>query len=192
MEKRHRLALIIRLVAVFGIVGTITTGATFAALQSPGAKINDNTISSATANLQASLDGTNYPSTIFGYNFSAIVPGGASMPANGNPLYLKNAGTANLSLKVSVSSTPINPGGVDLSKVFLHITKADNSYDQAFSIKALVDNYTSGGVAMGDVINASAVSQYKLRVSMDADAFSGSTASVSISDIDLVFNGLGI
>lgn len=179
---------LLRTVIVLGAVGTITTAATFAALQSQQAVLASNTINSATASLSVSTDNTTFSNSKAGFSFSGVVPGGASVPTNGNPVWLRNSGSANLSLKAAISSTPSNLSNVDLSKVFLHITRTDNSFDQSFSLKSLIDAYAAGGVSTGDTINISATVQYLLRVSMTSDAFSGSSG-VTISGVDLVFTG---
>src|SRR6266404_473704 len=177
---------LLRAAIVLGAVGTITTAATFAALQSQQAVLASNTINSATASLSVSTDNTTFSNTKTGFTFSGIVPGGASVPTSGNPVWLRNSGTANLGLKAAISSTPSNLNNVDLTKVFLHVTRSDNSFDQSFSLKSLIDGYATGGVSIGDTVNISATVQYLLRVSMTSDAFSGSSG-ITISGVDLVF-----
>jgi hypothetical protein len=182
---------LLRAAIVLGSVGTITTAATFAALQSQQAVLASNTINSATASLSVSTDNTSFSNSKTGFTFSGVVPGGASVPTGGNPVWLRNSGSANLSLKAAISSTPSNLSNVDLNKVFLHVTRSDNSFDQSFSLKSLIDGYATGGVSTGDTINISATVQYLLRVSMTSDAFSGSSG-VTISGVDLVFTGTGL
>src|SRR5438270_14076832 len=106
-----------RAVAVVAAVLIVVTGVTFAALQSQQIKLTGNTIQTATANLQVSLDGVNYASSQAGFNFTNLVPGGQPVPQSGYNLFLKNSGGTPLALKFAVSSTPSNPDNVDLGKV---------------------------------------------------------------------------
>lgn len=179
---------LLRAIVVLGAVGTITTAATFAALQSQQAVLASNTINSATASLAVSTDNTTFSNSKPGFTFSGVVPGGPNVPTGGYSTWLRNSGTANLAIKAAISSVPGNPSNVDLSKVFLHITRSDNSFDQSFSLKSLIDGYAGGGVAIGDSVTVSNTVQYLLRVSMASDAFSGSNG-VTISGVDLVFTG---
>jgi hypothetical protein len=137
-----------------------------------------------------SSDGTTFNNTKPGFSFSNITPGGAAVPTNGNNFYLKNTGTANLSIKAAISSTPTNPNAVDLSKVFLNFTRSDTNLDTTISVKSLMDSYASGGILLSDVVTAGTAAQYTVRASMAADAYSGSSGA-TISGIDLSFSGLG-
>jgi hypothetical protein len=180
---------LLRSAIVLGAVGVITTAATFAALQSQQAVLAGNTINSATASLLVSNDGIAFNNSKPGFNFSGVVPGGPPVPAAGNSVYLRNSGSSNLSLKIAVSSTPSNLNNVDLTKVFIEITRSDNSFNQTYSLKSLIDSFASGGTLMGDTVNAGVTGQYLLRASMSIDAFSNSNG-VTISGVDLVFIGL--
>lgn len=188
MGKRKSFMPAASAISIILAVGALTTAVTYSALQSLPSVLASNNITSATASMSISTDGTSFNNTKTGYNFSNVVPGGSAVPTAGNPVYVKNGGTSNLAIKASISSTPNNTNNVDLTKVYLHITKTDNSFDQSFPIKSLMDAYASGGIAIGDTVNASATTEYLMRVSMTADAFSGGS-SVSISGVDLVFAG---
>ena len=189
MADRRNIRSLTRGVIVLVMVGTITTAATFAALQSQQAVLASNTINSATAALAVSTDNSSFGNSKTGFTFSAVVPGGPAVPTNGNPIWLRNNGTSNLAIKLAISSTPSNLSNVDLSKVYLHINRTDTSFSQSISLKSLIDSYATGGAAIGDTLNISATTQYLLRVSMDTDAFN-STGGVTISAVDLVFTGL--
>ncbi len=180
---------LLRASLVIGCVGLIVSAATFAVLQSQQAVLAGNTINSATAFLSVSTDNLAFNNSKPGFTFSGVVPGGAATPAAGNPVYLKNNGSSNLSLKIAISSTPTNLNGVDLNKVFLEISRSDTGFSQSYSLKSLIDSYASGGTAMNDVVTVGATGQYLLRVSMSADAFNGSSG-VTISGIDIVFTGV--
>jgi hypothetical protein len=169
---------------------TLITGVTFASLQSQPAVLSSNTISTTTAFLMVSSDGTTFNNTKPGFTFANLTPGGAAVPTAGYNFYLKNTGTANLSIKAAISSTPTNPNAVDLSKVFLNFNRSDNSLNETVSVKTLMDSYASGGTLFNDVVNAGTTAQYTVRASMAIDAYSGSNGA-SISGIDLSFSGIG-
>lgn len=189
MSDRRNIRSLTRGVIVLVMVGTITTAATFAALQSQQAVLASNTINSATAALAVSTDNTSFGNSKTGFTFNAVVPGGPAVPTNGNAIWLRNNGTSSLAIKLAISSTPSNLSNVDLSKAYLHINRTDTSFSQSISLKSLIDSYATGGTAIGDTLNISATTQYLLRVSMDTDAFN-STGGVTISAVDLVFTGL--
>jgi hypothetical protein len=108
------------------------------------------------------------------------------MPADGYSFYLKNYGTAALSLKVLAGGSLTNTSSVDVTKVKIQLSRIDGGVEQPAQTVDL-QTLTSTGLAINDPINPSTVTQYKLRVAMDADAFSG--ASASIGGLDLVFSG---
>lgn len=187
MQSGKKALILFRVILVLIGVGIITTGATYAALQSPQASLTGNSIESATADLRIGTSASSFAASRTGFTFSNIVPGGSAMPADGNSFYLKNYGTAALNLKMAISTTPVNTNNVDLTKVFIVITRVDTATTQTFSVTNLVSSYASGGVAFTDSLASGAVAQYKASVSMAADAFSGTSATVS--GIDLSFLG---
>ncbi len=193
MRRKRGFFLWIRSSIVLLGVGVIITGVTYAALQSSNTTLANNTINVGTADLRISTDGVNFPTSIStGLTFNSVVPGGVAVPTDGLTIYLKNIGSVNLAIKAGIGPVaPTNLSNVDLSKTYLHITRSDGTYDQSFSLKSLIDGYTAG-VSVGDTINTAAVVQYKLRVSMDTIAYSGSGSGVTISGINLVFTGSGI
>ena len=78
-NQTRRLSLplpILRAVVVITAIMAMAGGVTFAALQSPQAKLTGSTIQTATANLQVSSDGINYAAGQQGYAFGGLVPGG--------------------------------------------------------------------------------------------------------------------
>jgi len=180
-----------RAMSIVASVGIIVTGVTFAALQSQQAVLSGNTIQSATASLLISTTSptsTVYASSKTGFTFANIVPGGPAQPTNGNAFYLKNTGTANLTLKLNVTSTPTNTSSVDLSKVNVMITRVDTNTTQTTSLQSLVDGAPAGGLTLTDTLApASSGTQYTVSVSMAADAFTGSSASIGA--IDFSFSG---
>lgn len=175
---------LLRAVLVVGVAGAVVTGVTFAALQSQQASLTGNSIQSATADLRIGTTASTFDSSRSGFTFKDVIPGGQAMPADGYSFYLKNYGTAPLSLKAVIGSTPTNASNIDLSKVRLQITRVDNETVQTASLQ----EFMATGLAITDPINPSSVVQYKLRAAMDEDAFTGTGAA--LSGIDLVFSGV--
>lgn len=168
----------------------ISSGISFAALTSQD-KLTGSTIQTATANLLLSLDGTNYANTQTGFSFSGIVPGGQAVPANGYDFYVKNSGTTPLALKISVSNNVNNPDNVDLTKVHVILAHIGGSSVQNFTLQSLIDSYDTGGqdvISPTQLPSGGVMVVYRLSVSMDADAISGGSAT--ISNIDFNFNGV--
>ncbi len=181
---------ITRAVGVIGIVLALTSGVTFAALQSQNVKLAGNDIQSATANL---LIGTNMNalsnSSVVGYSFTNVEPGGPAIPTTGNTFYLQNAGSTNLALRMSVDQYN-NSNNVDLTKVYILLTPVSGGATQTFSLAALVDSYNSGGTGLGITLPSSASAQYRLQVKMDADAITGGPSTgATINNLEFVFNG---
>jgi hypothetical protein len=176
-----------RAITVIASVAVLATGVTFAALQSQQAVLTGNTIQTATADLKIGTSATSFASSRTGFTFSEVVPGAAPTGPLSNSFYLKNYGTPALALKIAVSSTPTNTSNVDLSKVYLVLTRIDTNSVQKLSVASLVAGYGSGAVAMTDNLAGGSVAQYKAQISMDADAFTGTSAD--ITGIDLVFTG---
>lgn len=179
---------LLRAVGVLSVVGILVTGVTFATLQSQQATLTGNSISSASADLRIGTSASTFYESRSGFSFKDIVPGGPAMPVDGYTFYLKNYGSAPLNLKAVIGSIPTNASNADLSKVSLSVVRTDNSVSntpQTASLQTLAE--AGGGLALNDTIAAGSVIQYKLRASMAADAFSGT--SITISTIDLVFSG---
>lgn len=182
---------VLRSIIILGGVGAITTAATFAALQSSNAVLSSNTISTATAFLSVSSDGTTFNNTKTGFTFSNVTPGGPEVPAAGYNFYLRNTGTANLSIKVTMATAPTNLNGIDLSKVFLDFGRTETGLSQTVSIKSLLDSNATGGTLLNDVVNAGTTGQYNVKVYMSSDAYSGGNGA-TISGVDLIFSGAGV
>ncbi len=179
-----------RAVLVLAAVGLIVGRVTFAALQSQQAVLAGNTIDSATAALQLSTTGADYTSSVQGFTFSGLIPGGPAMPTqyNGKALWFKNNGNATLSVKAMISTAPVITGDVDLSKVFLVINPASGGNSQTVSLAALQSAASTGGVGLNiPVILPGVQVQYSIQVSMAADAFTGNSAS--IQNLNVVFVG---
>jgi len=181
---------IARAMMVVSAVAVLATGVTYAALQSKQASLTGNTISTATADLRIGTTESTFSNTRSGFDFTNIIPGTTPAPTEGYSFYLKNYGKAPMALKFAISTVPTNLSTVDLSKVYLSVTRVDTSATQKVSIASLVAADSTGGIALTDSLVGLAVAQYKTQVSMDDDAFSGTSAT--IGGMDLVFNGIVI
>ncbi len=188
---------LLRAIGVIGAVAALVTGITFAALQSQ-ATLTNNTISSATADLQIKSGGR-FDTFATGFAFVNVVPGGPAVPSVPFSFDLKNNGGlsgANLDIKV-YAALPIFTSIPVLStvapdKVFvrfnctggLTITNLDRS---------LTTLSTAGGVAFGGPLaptSGSEIANCTAQAYMQTDAFSGS--STSSNNFNLVFTGLGV
>lgn len=187
-HHRRSLQPLLRAITVISSVTILVTGVTYAALQSGQAKLAGNTIKTASASLKISLNGTDYSDSQNGLTFTDVVPGAAAVTNTGNTFYLKNLGSVPLNLRIAISSTPSNTQNVDLSKVYLLLTRSDGSGSQKLSMASLVSANATGGTLLNDQLKAGVAANYQMAVQMDADAFTGSSAD--ISGIDFVFNGI--
>lgn len=178
---------LLRAIMVISSVVILATGVTFAALQSQQAVLAGNSIQTATADLKISTDGTTFTNSRTGFAYSQVIPGAAPTALATSTFYLRNSGTPTLNLAVAVSSTPLNTQNVDLSKVYLIVTREDTPATQKFALSGLIAAYATGGLAITDPLLGGRTAQYRMQVSMDTDAFSGQEAD--ISGIDLVFKG---
>lgn len=177
----------LRAVMVISAVTILVTGVTFAALQSQQAVLAGNSIQTATADLKISTDGTTFSNSQVGFAFNEVIPGVGLDAAAGSAFYLKNSGTPTLGLKTAISTIPVNTDAVDLSRVYMVVSRADTHASQKFSVDSLMNSYASGGIALTDSLAGAQTAQYTLQVVMDADAFAGQQAG--INGIDLVFSG---
>lgn len=165
-------------------------GVAFALLQSQ-AKLTGNTIQTQSAGLVISQNDTNYSTSAAGYGFSGIIPG--SQPSQTEHFLLKNTGSAALALKVGVTTPPTNPSGVDLDKVHVILTPYNTTTfmpgtPQSFSLQSLIDSGADGlAVDYPSPLAAGTKEEFNLQIGMDADAVSGSSAS--LAGVDLTFTG---
>lgn len=160
-------------------------GISYAVLMSAPDTLTGNTIETASANLLLSTDGINFASTYPGFDFNNLVPGGSQVPTGGYAFYLKNTGGVPLNAKLQMTKQPNNPNNVSLDKVNIIVTTvASGVAAQIFTLQSLL----SGGQAVSNSsISPGQTQQYKLQVSMAADAMTGNSAT--LSGIDLVFSG---
>jgi hypothetical protein len=142
--------------------------------------------------LLLSSDGTNFTSTLSGYAFNNIIPGGAASPTVGYPISLKNAGTTALSLKLSIAKPITNPDNVDLAKVHIILSPFSGGVPQNITLQDLVTSSSTGGVALSAAsrVTPSQMTGYAMQVMMESDAFSG--ASTTLSDIEFSFGATAV
>jgi hypothetical protein len=191
MIKLSNFKTISRVAVVVGAVTAIVGGVTFASLQSQQALLKGNTIQTALASLQLSSDGTTFGSSINGYTFYNLIPGGSPAPTNGYPVYLRNVGSTPLGLKLSLAKPITNPDNVDLSKVHLILSPMPSGAPQNIILQDLV-SAGSNGVALTSwprLVQSQTVS-YTMQVSMESDAITAPTAT--LSDIDLNFGATAV
>jgi hypothetical protein len=191
-KKGWKMLPVLRAIGVLSAVGVVTSAVTFAALQSNGSALAGNTIQTATASLQISTQGSlnSFSQSVPGFNFTDLVPGGAAQPvANNYTVYLRNNGTAALKLHLSVPAPPQVSSGVDLSKVSVLLTPPNPGLGYAVPTQVIpLSSLIAGTVAVDSaVLNAGATTNFKIQVSMTADAVMGNSAS--ITGLDLSFSG---
>src|SRR5206468_7462774 len=187
MKRISQLKAVGRAAAIVSAVTVIVTGVTFAALQSQQAVLKGNTIQTAVANLQLSSDGKSYGNSLAGYTFSGLVPGGQPAPVSGYPIYLQNAGSTPLALKLSIGKAVTNPNNVDLSKVHVILAPFSGGTPQNITMQDLITSADSGGTALSAYtrLPAGQNAGYEIQVMMEADAVTGPGAT--LSDVDFVF-----
>ena len=190
MKKRHKIKAIKRAFLSSTLIVLLGSGVGYAVLKSQQNALTGNTISTASASLQISRDGTSYNYLLPGFDFTDIVPGGSPMPIAGQSFHLKNNGATPLALKLSIKTTPQNPDGADLSKVNVLLTTVGSGTGaQSFSLQNLISSNGSGGLDITGVnLAPGEARQYKFQVSMAADAINGSSAN--LSNIDFAFVGI--
>ncbi len=182
---------LMRAVTVIASVAVLATGVTFAALQSQQIALTGNTLQTATAGLQIGTSAASFATSRAGFAFRDVIPGGPAAPTVGNDFYLKNSGSAALTIKAAVSSTPVNSGNVNLSKVYVVFTRIDANTPQKIALSTLVSGYATGGTPLTETLAGNgAVAQYKMQVAMDSDAFTGT--DTNITGIDVVFTGTAV
>lgn len=190
MKKRSKIKSIKKSILSATLIVLLSGGVGYAVLKSQQNSLTGNTISTASAVLQISRDGSSFNYLLPGFDFNDIVPGGSAMPITGQPFYLKNNGGTPLALKFSIKGTPLNGDNADLSKVNVLLTTVGSGTGaQSFSLQSLIAANSGGGLDItGANLNPGETRQYKLQVSMASDAINGSSAN--LSNIDFAFIGI--
>lgn len=194
MKRGTNFSVLGRSIAIVASVIFLASGVTYAALQSPPIKLTGNTIETATANLSLSQNGNVFGSSIVGFDYNNLIPGGSPVPIDGNSIWLRNTGSTPINLKLSISSIPLNPNNVDLSKVNVILTAVGNTSGspQIFSLESLIAANSTGGspILVPTQLFAGNTQQYTIKVSMALDAITSTTAT--LSNIDFAFTGLAV
>jgi hypothetical protein len=195
MKVLRQMNPVVRALTTFAAVAALVTGVTFAALQGQASLVN-NTISSATADLQVKSSGS-FAAQDAGFTFSGVLPGGSAVPVAGHAFQLKNNGTTDLNIAVSVPVAPTftvqpGPGSVDLSKVDMLISCSNGvaNFTLTSDLATLVSAHGTGGIAVtGTNLPQSPnnIVSCLARAQMDADAFAGTSASSN--NFNIVFTG---
>ena len=160
-------------------------GITYALLTSQEATLTGNSIQTVTAALSISTDGQNFGVTTPGFSFNNLIPGGVPMPLMGYSVYMKNTGNVPLTPKIAINKQPTNPNNIDLGKVKVIMFAVDTTNNEEYSFT--MQDLLNGSRAFTNNIGIGMTRRYNVQISMDADAVSGNTAS--LSGIDLVFSG---
>jgi hypothetical protein len=187
---------IIRSVGVVSASLALCAGVTYAALQSQKSTLTNNTIQSATANLQISKDGATFDDTLNGFTFANVEPGGPAMPINGNMIWLRNMGSIPLGVHLAIDSTGlVNIAQLDLSKIMVVVTPVSGSgtlgTPQSTTMAALTASAATGGTDLNFSVPINSAAQYKLQVSMSEGAYTGvAGGSAALTGVSFVFTGI--
>ena len=104
---------ITRAVGVIGATIALVTGVTFAQLTSNTVTLTNNTLASATAQLQIKSGG-GFDITDTGFDFGKLISGGAASSLHG--FQLKNTGEVNMNITVTTGPLTV-PASMDANKV---------------------------------------------------------------------------
>lgn len=194
MLSTYRINPLARAIGIIGVVAALVAATTFAALTSQ-ATLTNNTIASATADLQVDSDGdASYGSTDEGFAFTSVVPGGAAVPSTPFTFKLKNnggVGGTNLSVSVKIPVLPTWSGIVDNSKVDVVLACSGGIVYASTPTDLLTLSTT--GVTLGSLVTTSGseIADCTAQVQMDLDAFSGPGVNTT-SGFTLEFTGTAV
>lgn len=189
MLKSISISPVIRAVLVVGAVAALVTGVTFAALDSE-ATLTDNDLASATVGLQVNNtdNGGDPAATDTGFDITGLVPGSEYLPP-GYHFSLTNTGDTDMRVKVKVTGGT-ESGTVDKTKVhfrFDNTTDATSSPVEYTWAELEAAGQTLPGVSDPDDLGVAETNHFDMRVKLDADAITGSSAS--IDDFTFTFTG---
>jgi hypothetical protein len=182
MYKFKTMRPLIQAMGIITAVMVLVTGVTYAALQSQQDTLRGNTIQTAIANLKLSTDNVTYATSLNGYSFGGLIPGGAAAPANGYPVYVRNDGSTALAIKLSVEPAITNPNNVDLTKVHVILSPMGAGAAQNILLSDLMTANLTGGLPITisgyNHVSAAANNGLTLQILMDGDAVSAASASI--------------
>ena len=182
---------VVRATGIICLTAALVTGVTFAALSS-SAPLTNNTLASATANLEVDSQNDGFATTDPGFTFTGIVPGGVG--SGDSSFKLNNAGSTDLEISVNLDAAPVwtvvPASSVDDTKVHVTFTCEDGDLTP-YTVTTTVANLVAGPVSLvGDNLAIGQTANCTVSVSMDAGAFTGSSASSDT--FDFVFTGTGV
>lgn len=194
MKTARRLNPVLRATGIIGATAALVTGITFAALSST-ATLTNNTIATGSAELL--IDNTDDATTTVpgatdvGYAFTGVVPGGAD--SNVGNFTLTNDGDSDMSIALNLDGAPVwtvlPSGTVDDSKVDVIVSCTGDL--GVFGVTTDVASLVAGPVALtGANLDTADTATCTVSISMDADAFVGSSASSD--QFDFVFTGTAV
>ena len=184
-----RTMIIGRAVGVMGATAVLATGATWAALASNTVTLQNNTVTSQTADLKL-WDGDSWEDFAPGVNITNLVPGTTTAPQK---FYFKNAGLP-LNLTAHIPVAPAYTGLTNFADMKVHITslKLPATPPVDTDIAALL----AGNVPMpgnplpansqGDSGNDDTAGNYSVTFDIAPGAVTGPNVSVSNFNIDFV------
>jgi hypothetical protein len=181
-----------RSVAVIGGMGALIAGVTFAALTSGPATLASNTLSTATAELQVSNNGTTFSPSVAGFAVTGLIPGDGSTHKK---FYMKNSGDVDLALSVHVPHTPPAPtGGYGFTgwqnlKVFIKDLSTGEVTTTNMTDLLAGDVSLTGSLGQGVTGNPAtpaAPGNYELWYDITPSALTGGTAGVGAFDLQFM------
>ncbi len=182
-----------RAITIITAAIVLLTGITFAAMQSQNAVLQGNSITSATANLLIGDSAGNYAASVAGFSFSNVEPG-SYQPSTGGIFTLRNAGTSTLQLHIGLNPTHFtNQNNANLDRIFIGITPVTGGARQEFSLANLIAAYNAGSYSDLNLrLPGDSDQQFKLQVFIGTDAVASSAQQLTLTGIDLVFNGQSV
>jgi hypothetical protein len=186
---------LLRTIGTVGLAVVVLGGATFAALQSQRASLQNNIIQTASASLKISRDGDTFDAQTAGFRFDNVEPDGPAVPLYGNVFWLRNQGSVDLKLRAALDTTNLGVDGVDLDKVSAVITPIGVNgalgTPQTFPLATLASAANSGGTMMTLVLPMHSTSEYQLQIRMTNGAFDTSSGEPhNITGVNFVFSGV--
>jgi hypothetical protein len=162
-------------------------GVVYAVMLSNPATVGGNTISTSSANLKVSTDGTQYAAHVSGFDFSNIMPGLQLQPVDGKIIFLRNDGTTSLNLGVAIDPPAAGDvSNIDPSQVYVALTRVGSSTVQQYSLSEL----SSGqALPLSYMLGAGQGVSYRLQVRVNEGAVSDTTTTAVVGGLMLVFNG---
>lgn len=194
MRKQKRVAGLARAIGVITAVGVLVTGVTFAALQSQNAVLQGSKITSATANLTIGDGQGGFVATTPGFEFNNVEPGGPAMPQPAHELSLRNNGTSNLALRLSMNPNSFfSAQGANIDHIFIVLKPHSGGMSQTLSLTSLMTAYTNNQpMDLQYTAAAGQQADFTIQVQMSADAVPSTLSGITLRGIDLIFSGTSV